>query len=121
MKRFFPAAVVAAVLSLSGCSKPNPILSPALPPPKTAAATEKLNPEYQAAIAELEKHGGQVQILAEQAAEPRVMIAFPRTQATDSDMELAKKLKISSLNLRLSKVTDRGLSALQEMTTLTVL
>ena len=121
MLRLLMPLALAALLALCGCSKPNPILSPALPPPKPVDPTANLKPEYRAAIADLEKQGGKVEVMGEESDEPRLVIAFPNMQATDSHLELVKRLKVSSLDLKNSKVTDRGLQDLQEMTTLTIL
>ncbi len=74
-------------------------------------------PEYRAAIADLEKQGGKVEVLGEESDEPRLVIAFPNKQATDSHMELVKRLKVSSLDLKNSKVTDRGLQDLSPQIT----
>src|SRR5262249_24522330 len=83
--------------------------------------TANLKPEYRAAIADLEKQGGKVEVMGEESDEPRLVIAFPHTQATDRHLESVKRLKVSSLDLKNSKVTDRGLQDLQGMTTLTIL
>jgi Leucine-rich repeat (LRR) protein len=107
------------IVLLSGCAK-NPVLSGPLPPPKQSAA-EAVNPKYQAAISDLESRGANVQILAEESDEPRLMVAFTRTQATDSDLERLRSLRLTSLNLTRSAVGDRGLENLKSMTTLNVL
>ena len=121
MHRLLMPLALAAPVALCGCSKPNRILSPALPPPRVIDPTANLKPEYRAAIAELEKQGGTVEVLGEDSDEPGLVISFPNKQATDSHLELVKRLRVSSLDLKNSKVSDRGLQNLQGMTSLTIL
>jgi hypothetical protein len=123
MNRLPLSVVTGTLLAALGCSKPTSVVSPALPPPAALApvVTTPINADYQRAISDLEKRGALVQVLGEESDKPQVMVSFPKTQATDADMEILRNLRASSLYLNKSKVTEAGLADLKAMTTLTVL
>src|SRR6059058_1907807 len=109
-----PTALVATSLIVSGCSKPVPVGNgtppqPQSPPGFRGETKEDLDPKHKAAIAEIEKRGGKVQVVSAPTW-PELLVSFPQTKVTDQDLELLEGLKVQSLNLNLQgNVTDKGL------------
>ena len=103
--------MLAILVLLLGCGEK--------PKHKRKTETEAPDAERQAAVAEIERLGGTVEVDETRPEKPVISVDLNRTKVTDAGLENLKGLtKRKELDLRFTKVTDTGLVHLKGLTEL---